>query len=107
MAKWRTKLVNVVLWSENQNGTYTVSAPNSNKSWTVPELFHKKGTGDTTSRSQDASTHSQDTSRSQDASTHSQDTSRSQDASTHSQDTKRKRKGTGETTEPPDAEERK
>ena len=50
MAKWRTKLVKVILRSENNDGTYKVSSPNSNNYWTVPELFHqdtastKKGT---------------------------------------------------------------
>jgi hypothetical protein len=43
MAKWRSKLVAVILQSENKERTYTVRAANSksNKCWTVPELFHQ------------------------------------------------------------------
>ena len=41
MAKWRTKLVKVILRSVNNDGTYKVTSPNSNDYWTVPELFHQ------------------------------------------------------------------
>ncbi|XP_060569541.1 uncharacterized protein LOC132727954 [Ruditapes philippinarum] len=41
MAKWRTKLVKVILRSVNNDGTYKVTSPNSNNYWTVPELFHQ------------------------------------------------------------------
>lgn len=72
MAKWRTKLVKVILRSENNDGTYKVSSPNSNNYWTVPELFHqdtastKKGTeaeevpGTSLHDSRSPSTHSQE-----------------------------------------------
>ncbi|XP_067940355.1 uncharacterized protein [Watersipora subatra] len=49
-AKWRTKLVKVILRSANNDATYKVTSPNSNNYWTVPELFYqdtastKKGT---------------------------------------------------------------
>ena len=78
--EWSSKSCNLIIWPINLSHGFTLY------------LFHTciyHWTSGETSRSQDASTHSQDTSRSQNASTHSQDTSRRQDASTHSQDNSR------------------